>query len=341
MTAIQRDRTPKRLGTGPTLADAERAAATLAAAGVGRVVLFGSVAGGEAHGRSDIDLLAIYDDLDYSQRWQRRCDLAEAAATAAGYPVDVVVTDWPEWRVRTERVCTSLEARVARSGVVLADRPVGEVDWHKEMVMPVSDYEEALYRLRVASNALSALRGHLEPHAAERAERQAGNQLRAFAEYGVRLLRIGGDAHGVVEGSVKALIHLTASPRSRPWGHDIARLCRELDTPHDSNVEGMFEPYGAEAISEWSGRAGYEAGSRGPGGDPVVAVDLARIACAVASYTASRFNESVDEVKTIRWRIHNVESHLDSGQLIRRWTPTHNSPVAGRLHGDLLQTPVP
>ena len=301
--------------TAPTLADAERAAATLAAAGVHRVMLFGSVAVGQAHDRSDIDLLAIYDDLDYSQRWERSCDLAEAAGTATGYPVDVVVTDWPEWRIRTGKVCTSLEARVARNGVVLADRPAGKVDWNKEMVMPVSDYQEALYRLRVASNALSALRGHLEPHAAERAERQLGNHVRAFDEYNVRLLRIGGDAQAVVEGSVKTLIHLTASPRSQPWGHDIARLCGELDPAHSSNVREMLEPYGAKAISEWSGRARYEAEARGPGGDPVMATDLARIACAVASYTASQFTETVEEVRTIRWRIRNVETYLDGYDL--------------------------
>ena len=52
----------------PTIEDARRAAEALAAAGVGRVVLFGSVARGAATERSDIDLVAIYDDIDYNKR---------------------------------------------------------------------------------------------------------------------------------------------------------------------------------------------------------------------------------------------------------------------------------
>ena len=107
----------------PERADAELAASALAAAGVCRVVLFGSLARGEATERSDIDLLAIYDDLDYEDRWNKRWELSSLAADAVGYPVDVVVADWPEWKVRTEWVQTSLESRAARHGVVLADRP--------------------------------------------------------------------------------------------------------------------------------------------------------------------------------------------------------------------------
>lgn len=59
----------------PCRADAERAAAVLAEAGAGRVVLFGSVARGEAGERSDIDLMAVYDDLDYRKRSEKGCEL--------------------------------------------------------------------------------------------------------------------------------------------------------------------------------------------------------------------------------------------------------------------------
>ena len=58
----------------PDLAAARRAADELVRAGAGRALLFGSVARGEAGHRSDIDLVAIYDDLgDYSDRSRRRC----------------------------------------------------------------------------------------------------------------------------------------------------------------------------------------------------------------------------------------------------------------------------
>ena len=128
----------------------------MAAAGVGRVVLFGSVARGDADERSDIDLMAIYDDLDYGERWERRCELAGLAGRAVDFPVDVSVTDRAEWRMRTTRVSTSFEGRVARDGVVLVDRlPAVDVDWDKEMVTPDSDYEEAVERLTGMRDALS------------------------------------------------------------------------------------------------------------------------------------------------------------------------------------------
>lgn len=65
----------------PTAAEAQRAADRLAAAGAGRVLLFGSVACGRATAGSDIDLVAILDDIDYSERHRIRSALREAAAS--------------------------------------------------------------------------------------------------------------------------------------------------------------------------------------------------------------------------------------------------------------------
>ena len=60
----------------PSRADAERAAALLVSAGVSRVMLFGSVARGEAAEDSDLDLVAIYDDLNYTERFARKQELS-------------------------------------------------------------------------------------------------------------------------------------------------------------------------------------------------------------------------------------------------------------------------
>lgn len=96
----------------PCRADAERAAVALADVGVSRVVLFGSAARGDATERSDIDLAAIYGDLDYGTRSERVKELSSLASAAAGYPVEVFVTDRPEWKVCTEQVRTSFEGRL-------------------------------------------------------------------------------------------------------------------------------------------------------------------------------------------------------------------------------------
>lgn len=130
----------------PTREDAERAAQALIAAGVDEVLLVGSVARGSAGPYSDIDLVAIYADLDYTERFERRTALETAAQRAAGRPVQVHVTDQPEWQARVERVPTSFEARLAADAVpagVASERAA--VDWGKELVRPLDDHAEALH----------------------------------------------------------------------------------------------------------------------------------------------------------------------------------------------------
>ena len=117
----------------PTLAEAERAAKVVADAGAGRVLLFGSVATGDAHRHSDIDLMVIYDDLDYAVRQDLTMELERLAGSEVGCSVDVHLTDRPEWRMRTEQVVTSFESRVKCHALVMVDEPAGQVDWGKEI----------------------------------------------------------------------------------------------------------------------------------------------------------------------------------------------------------------
>ena len=305
-----------RVSIAPELADARRAAAALADAGVARVVLFGSVARGDATERSDIDLMAIYDDLDYAVRWETRCALKPLAESAAGYPVDVVVTDRPEWKVRTTHVSTSFENRAARHGVVLADRPpTRAIDWGKEMVMPRSDHDEALYRLDKTGDSLGILLTLLGPGRVEQMERRLGNETRALGRSLVRLQRACGEAHAVVEGSLKALIHLGADPERPAWGHDIAKLCDQLAEPHRSAIPPLLAPCGPAAISEWHVLARYHREGRDTEATPQLLEDLARIACAVASYTASQFPTTHSAVEAIRTDTSYVTEYLDTHDL--------------------------
>ena len=48
-------------------------------AGVGTVLLYGSVARGDATEHSDIDLIAIYDNIDYDQRRKMASQLARSS----------------------------------------------------------------------------------------------------------------------------------------------------------------------------------------------------------------------------------------------------------------------
>lgn len=65
----------------------------LIAAGACEVGLFGSVARGESAEDSDIGLVNVCADLDCAWRWDRGQESARLGERAAGWPVDVVVTD--------------------------------------------------------------------------------------------------------------------------------------------------------------------------------------------------------------------------------------------------------
>ena len=130
----------------PTLADAGVAARALVAAGAEEVLLFGSVARGEADLDSDIDLVALFADIDYAERADLKRRLEDVAAGAVGrWPVQVVVTDRPEWRARVRNVSASFEHRISADAVAVAAADARQpVRWDKEMVRPMSNPAEAL-----------------------------------------------------------------------------------------------------------------------------------------------------------------------------------------------------
>ena len=65
----------------PTIDDARAAGRALTAVGAREVMVFRSVARGVAVPYSDIDLVAILDDVDYKQRWQTQLAWQRLAAT--------------------------------------------------------------------------------------------------------------------------------------------------------------------------------------------------------------------------------------------------------------------
>lgn len=75
------------------------------------VMLFGSVARGEATADSDIDLIVVFDDLGcYRDRGDIKKGIDAVASAATGYDVRAHVTDRAEWRKRSTEVTASFEA---------------------------------------------------------------------------------------------------------------------------------------------------------------------------------------------------------------------------------------
>ncbi len=279
----------------PTLAEAERAAKVVA--GAGRVLLFGSVARGEAHYHSDIDLMVIFDNLDYAARRDIARELEGLARAEVGCSVDVHLTDRPEWRMRTEQVVTSFENRVKGHALLMVDKEPGEVDWDKEMVMPRSDYEEALERLAQVEKALTGIAASLVPDPSQRLMEETGQETTAFAYYETRLARGCAAGHLTVETAVKSLIHLSSSPKSQPWGHKIDELLPQLPEPHKSEIETRLAAVGVKTLQGWQQQARYEQHVT-PTAE--VFTEIADAAGRVALYTADQF-EPTPDIATRIW----------------------------------------
>lgn len=221
----------------PDMDAARRAADALVSAGAGRVLLFGSVARGKATERSDIDLVAIYDDLgDYSDRGQRRCALEAQAAAAAGCVVDIVVTDAPEWAVRTTRVPCSLEARVVSHAVELANvGAYADINWDKEIGLPADPTAELQSRFMDMSNAVVRLETSLRPTIAEIASADEDDSDEHRYREDVRFATAMADVLAIIESAAK-VTHVASRGTAPMRSHNI----RSLLEPQPASVTDAF-----------------------------------------------------------------------------------------------------
>ncbi len=231
----------------PSYEDAQRAARALVEEhGVGSVVLFGSVAEGTAKEGSDIDMVAVYDDLDYRVRYERSRKLAAVAREHAGCEVDLRVTDRPEWKHRTEVVRNSFESGIAASAVVLVDRPPGEVDWNKEIGMPSSEQREIDRRL-------DDIRRELEEIATKHVAKPEEVELPSTDPLPPLLRRdrlIAVCTHGalMVEHGLKTLIAMDGTPPPRT--HSATELL-DIVPQHLKDVCSMIPKSILEQVGTW------------------------------------------------------------------------------------------
>ena len=229
----------------PDLAAAQRAAEEIVAAGAGTVLLFGSLARGEAGEASDIDLVAIYDDLgDYSDRRSRRGRLEQRAQEAAGCPVDVYVTDAPEWAHRSRKVGCSLEACIAGDAVTLADSARhAEIDWDKEIGLPSDTAGELQHRFMDMSDAVDQLEANLLPSAREAAAAGSGFADGFASAEDRRFAAAMGAAHMAVECAAKAM-HLAHVGTAPARSHSVVGLL----APQPDWIASAFETLAGDAV---------------------------------------------------------------------------------------------
>ena len=230
----------------PTRADAVAAAEALVAAGAEEVLLFGSVARGDADRDSDIDLVALFADIDYAQRHdlKKRLEAVAGAVVDDGWPVQVVVTDRPEWRARVRNVSASFEQRISAEAVAVATSATrGPVRWDKEMVRPMSNPAEALQQFNDrALNRVTELRASMTRQFDEDASWLTPEQRESVRLQ--RVVRVCEDSAMLVELSLKALAVLHGvggrtgrNKELRSAGHDIAKCLDLLPEPRRAAVE--------------------------------------------------------------------------------------------------------
>ena len=301
----------------PTVADARRAAEVLAAAGAGRVLLYGSVARGEQTPESDIDLVAVFDDLgDYADRWRRRSTLREEARQACGWPVEVLVTDRPEWQIRSERLRSTLERRIAPQVVPLVERPEVGVDWGKEIGMADSDAGEALNRLlnlRAQVTQMDNARGRWQ--AEEGAIADGDDEALAFYRQD-RLWAMCGAAQLCAENALKALIHVICGDDPRRV-HAIPELAEELPDLHWAEVRACFDDETWDTVSDWRTDAAYPADhpERSSRATASYSERLARHSLAVAVLAIDAYERvfaSCIGSRRLRGHVTNVARRLES-----------------------------
>ncbi len=201
---------PRQARPVPTLADAQRAADLIAERhGAGRILLFGSLARDEARAGSDIDLVVVFDDLDrtaggYDMLWRA---LRATAREAAGCPVDVKVTDRPEWRHRSEKVTNSIEHHISTYALALRDDPPqGEVKWEKKIMLPADNMAETNDHIVGMRDDLDGIMSRYLPNEIE-GSAPAGSDTARVYQIG-RLKAVCASGAMALEHGLKALVSM-------------------------------------------------------------------------------------------------------------------------------------
>ena len=243
--------------TAPTREDAQRAAETVADHGATRVLLFGSVAKGTANAHSDIDLVAIFDDLgDYSDRWDRQKTLMTETQAKVGHSVHVHVTDFPEWQKRTTEVTASFEASIATYAVALIDgEPVVSPNWEKRIGQVDSNLKEAKKRFDDIVEHCIDLSKRLTPDKYETTAEEPEDKEHYRLN---RMRRLCGDAARTIEASIKLLVALEGTSPEKV--HDIANLLNQLqDRRLARGLRQAIDAAGLTTleISQWHTKSNY------------------------------------------------------------------------------------
>ena len=320
----------------PSLDDARRAADTLVDAGAGEVWLYGSVARGESRAGSDIDLVAVFDDVEYRRRVKTTLELQRLAEAACGQRVEVMVTDRPEWRIQREQVSASFVSAISCDLKLLAYTAArgNAVDWSKKQVMATSNDELAVERLGATLLNMFKIEESLLPGAREQQLADSDDPGDYLYVRGARLIMMCEAAHLAVENAAKALAVLSDVKARTLWSHDVGKIVDSLDNPDAAAIQALMASTPEliktpDYITMWRTVGVYGTASEGKTvyevATPAFAAAISRIACEAARYVIDAAPRRIAEHETatkLHQKAATLLDHLtaydtDTGQPIR------------------------
>jgi len=306
------------------MADAKAAADALVSEGVSWVMVFGSVARGQATEHSDIDLIAVYDDMDYSgrERYRLRERLHAVAEAATGHDCGVVVTDRPEWRTRVANVSSSFEHAISKEAITLADTGPGPyVDWHKTQVKPMNNQQQGLEYLNnsvipkldeLSTCMFATSFDEALAHTSADRERSRLDRMRKICEH----------SSMTVELLVKALVvfageHPVSDKQLKAAGHNIGEGVKQLPEHLRAPMRRAITQFGLSpsVLSTWRVAGTYpdDIDTERDIADER-AEDYARTALSVAFSVLDEVDRQIGQphetVNKIRWKVERMSSLL-------------------------------
>ena len=212
--------------TAPTLEDARQIALGVARrdARVGRVMVFGSVARGDADANSDLDFVIVLSDDFGGDRGEAALSARTEIRRRCAWSCDVVVRTQQEWEHLTANVSASFEAAIAAEATELFSRPGCRSRQSDVTVSGVAqdNLDVAASRLQGATGELASIEKLVRaipdeereiPQSVEHGETTEDLERRQ------RYLGLLADAHLAIELAIKSVI--AAEGRPPRYSHDI------------------------------------------------------------------------------------------------------------------------
>ena len=218
------------------LDDARRAAEVcIADPRVGEVLLFGSVARGEARVHSDVDLVVLIDPDWGKQHLEIAKELKAAVRDATGLVCDVVARTPAVWKHLLANVSASFEAHISRDVMSLA---VVDRGWREGGLQDMTGVDST--NEEVSVDVLQALR---QPASdlyrtlnSIRGEEEGFTGSEAVEERAFRFLSVLEKAHLGIELAIKSVAVATDGKRLAKT-HDLEQL---LDAMSDSSARQLL-----------------------------------------------------------------------------------------------------